>query len=718
VDQGVVLPDTSLHAMYFSLKEVDLMVPMKKKNKALHIETGKVASFSGATLHVEGVMMAQSPFVNFRSLNLEKDSACHRMWKDQPVDSSQLRWMMRANQVCIALEAGSSDDDSQQSMSMTEAKWDGGLWQCVQMFDLNIEVAMATADGRPLMIKPPPGGTLRFGISCRRCVSNVSWGQFLFVLELYTYLCKVIESFGEKLGTSFMGFHGQGSAVQLIEMVPGNSAAILTMSTMELKVFNSMPGDQAGHSAPLVQILSWDFTLNVAHETLAGAMKVTSKVLWEDVQVDLSLPAPAMSSQTNPVTYGTKQKHAISSNDFSSWVNSEVVGAHPERKEGSASQQLSQDMRTVIWIGEERGSMVSAQREVAQREAYSAHPPFLDITMEDVIPHKEQAGTHRLKVVAKVSGVRMGGGMCYMEALLHGLNVLKPNGTPGDDVKKMIRILADSPFTQCFQTSTDAVRGDMPTSSTEEQSWEMGIPDTIDIDIQLLDWLFPLKETMESPQQEYSALGEDRCWYITFGCLQIMAQGSKVLTKEDNQIHTIPVQNVTMKIGGFQALKSPFLASSKTYNLDSVEVGAKTDVAQNTFGDTEFRGMGTSKDPVHQMGDEQTMTSHKPSTIPSITDRNGFDVEVSLVEQEDDLDPSIWMGRWIAESFRVAVRDPVEISATRQELERVVELFKSEFQAARQIAAGLLKLLELPLSTSQPNLEQFSDTGEFIAKMQ
>ncbi len=90
MDQGVVLPDTSLHAMYFSLKEVDLMVPMKKK-KAWHIETGKLASFSGATLHVEGVMMAQSPFVNFRSLNLEKDSACHRMWKDQPVDSSQLR---------------------------------------------------------------------------------------------------------------------------------------------------------------------------------------------------------------------------------------------------------------------------------------------------------------------------------------------------------------------------------------------------------------------------------------------------------------------------------------------------------------------------------------------------------------------------------------------------------------------------------------------------
>lgn len=119
-----------------------------------------------------------------------------------------------------------------------------------------------------------------------------------------------------------------------------------------------------------------------------------------------------------------------------------------------------------------------------------------------------------------------------------------------------------------------------------------------------------------------------------------------------------------MKIGGFQALKSPFLASSKTYNLDSVEVGAKTDVAQNTFGDTEFRGTGTSKDPVHQMGDEQTMTSHKPSTIPSVTDRNGFDVEVSLVEQEDDLDPSIWMGRWIAESFRVAVRDPVRYSST------------------------------------------------------
>jgi hypothetical protein len=64
------------------------------------------------------------------------------------------------------------------------------------------------------------------------------------------------------------------------------------------------------------------------------------------------------------------------------------------------------------------------------------------------------------------------------------------------------------------------------------------------------------------------------------------------------------------------------------------------------------------------MGDEQTMTSLKPSTIPSITDRNGFDAEVSLVEQEDDLDPSIWMGQWIAESFRVAVRDPVRYSST------------------------------------------------------
>lgn len=76
--------------MHFSLKEFDLTVPL---NAALLDEDymEEEGGFTGARLHVEGFMIAQSPFLNFKLLNLEKDAACFTMWKGQPVDSSQQR---------------------------------------------------------------------------------------------------------------------------------------------------------------------------------------------------------------------------------------------------------------------------------------------------------------------------------------------------------------------------------------------------------------------------------------------------------------------------------------------------------------------------------------------------------------------------------------------------------------------------------------------------
>lgn len=77
--------------MHFSLKEFDLTVPL---NAALLDEDDmeEENGFTGARLHVEGFMIAQSPFLGFRLLNLEKDAACFTMWKGQPVDSSQQRY--------------------------------------------------------------------------------------------------------------------------------------------------------------------------------------------------------------------------------------------------------------------------------------------------------------------------------------------------------------------------------------------------------------------------------------------------------------------------------------------------------------------------------------------------------------------------------------------------------------------------------------------------
>lgn len=82
------------------MKEFDLTVPL---NAALLEEddTEEESGFTGARLHVEGFMIAQSPFLGFKLLDLEKDAACFTMWKGQPVDSSQQRYCFLICSICV-----------------------------------------------------------------------------------------------------------------------------------------------------------------------------------------------------------------------------------------------------------------------------------------------------------------------------------------------------------------------------------------------------------------------------------------------------------------------------------------------------------------------------------------------------------------------------------------------------------------------------------------
>lgn len=76
--------------MRISLEELDLTVSL---NAALldGDHTEEESGFTGARLHVEELVLAQSPSLSFKVLNLQKDVACFCMWKGQPVDSSQRR---------------------------------------------------------------------------------------------------------------------------------------------------------------------------------------------------------------------------------------------------------------------------------------------------------------------------------------------------------------------------------------------------------------------------------------------------------------------------------------------------------------------------------------------------------------------------------------------------------------------------------------------------
>lgn len=92
----------------------------------------------------------------------------------------------------------------------------------------------------------------------------------------------------------------------------------------------------------------------------------------------------------------------------------------------------------------------------------------------------------------------------------------------------------------------------------QEPTWDVGLPDDIEFEIHLLDWLFALEgaESVSEPEgtpggQASHSFREDRCWHSTFRCLSLKAQGTK---EAGNQIaarhgtRSSPVQSLVVSI--------------------------------------------------------------------------------------------------------------------------------------------------------------------------
>ncbi|XWS68691.1 hypothetical protein CRYUN_Cryun04dG0112900 [Craigia yunnanensis] len=105
------------------LMELDVSVPLdtsKLDNPGGGENHIMQKSFAGARLHIEKLFFSESSSLKLKLLNLEKDPACFSLWD--------------------------------------------GLWRCVEVKDASIEVAMASADGNPLTVVPPPGGVVKIGL--------------------------------------------------------------------------------------------------------------------------------------------------------------------------------------------------------------------------------------------------------------------------------------------------------------------------------------------------------------------------------------------------------------------------------------------------------------------------------------------------------------------------------------------------------------------------
>ena len=410
VNPGDVLPDFSVNSFQFALKAFDLSIPLDARKVESFTGYGDIHSsvlFSGARLHVEDLLFTESPSVRCQLLNLDKDPACFSLWDYQPIDASQRKWTTQVLHLSLSLETCSRSEEQKDA-----ADWSAGLWRCVELHEACFEAAMVTADGKPLLVVPPPEGIVRIGVACQECSSNTSVEQLFFVLGLYAYFGQVSEKISKVSKTSKKGSMPMGK--KLMEQIPSDTAASLAVNSIQLKFLESSSLSIQG--MPLVQFNGDDIFVKVSHRTLGGAFAVSTSLHWESVCINC-VEQDGVLSHENGICLPSEPGSLV------------VGNGYPQ-------------MRAVFWI---------EKRNRSQKKPV----PFLEIRAVHVMPYDvKDMECHSLNVSAKISGVRLGGGMNYTESLLHRFGILGPDGGPTEGLSKGLKNLSSGPLAKLFNTSS------------------------------------------------------------------------------------------------------------------------------------------------------------------------------------------------------------------------------------------------------------------------
>ncbi|MBA0580266.1 hypothetical protein Gorai_022494, partial [Gossypium raimondii] len=498
VNPGSILPDSSVNSLVFTLKELDISVPLdigKMDNPGGGDNHVRPKSFAGARLHFEKVFFSESPSLKLKLLNLEKDPACFCLWDGQPIDASMKKWTAGASQLSLSLETTAGLTGVQSSL-----RWSSGLWKCVELKEASIELAMVSADGSPLTVVPPPGGVVRIGVACEQFMSNTSVEQLFFVLDLYGYIGRVSEKIAVA-GKNKRPNRNMDDTLggRLMEKVPSDTAVSLAVNVLQLRFLESYSLDIQG--TPLVQFIGNNLFLKVSHRTLGGAMAVSSTLCWEIVQVDCVETEGNVVHNNGMLVDSVENGSLVTGNGFS-------------------------PLRAVFWVHNKQKCLSSGKASVI---------PFLDISIVHVIPFDERdKECHSLSVSACISGVRLGGGMNYTEALLHRFGIIGPDGGPSMELSKGLENLSSGPLSKLLKPSAfvdnDLVDGGTLGGEKDDKFLQLGMPDDVDVSIELQDWLFALEGVQEMAESwwfEKEVLDrEQRCWHMTFRSLQVKAKGS------------------------------------------------------------------------------------------------------------------------------------------------------------------------------------------------
>ncbi|CAA6668740.1 unnamed protein product [Spirodela intermedia] len=640
VSPGAVLPDSSINSIIFTLREFDLIVPLDGgKTSDFVCDRGySFQTFSGARLHVENLFFSQSPSLKCELLNLDKDPACFALWQGQPIDASQKKWITQVSHLSVSLETCSGLTGQKTSDRSP------GLWTCVELEKACFEAAMVTPDGTPLVDVPPPGGIVRIGAACQQYLSNASVEQLFFVLDLYAYFGSVSDQILKISKSNRRRSTSETSLEKLLEKVPSDTAVSLAVTDLQLKFLDSSSVNIQG--MPLVKFSGEDLFVKVSHRTLGGAFAISTNLHWGSVGVEC-VDAEEILADENDVQTPVKKDLLVSGNGY------------PQ-------------MRSVFWINNQSKDLWKPV-------------PFLEINAVHVIPYNvKDMECHSLNVSAKVTGVRLGGGMNYTEALLHRFGILAPDGGPGEGLSRGLERLSSGPLGKLLRASP-------LTDSNQEQGMyetfyeylkdelnigvlDLGKPDDIDICLEMEDWLFALEGVQESREEWLYHNSEDmrradRCWHATFHSLKVKAKS--ISQDSDNagklcRSNKYPVECVCRRVEGIEA--SLYQLSGRCFDE------RKRSSCPKQAGDNEW----------------------------------GLNLEVNMVMSEGESED---MARWMVENLTFSVKEPVEVVVTRDELEHLTTLCSAEVDSIGRITAGILRLMKLDGSVGQATIDQLSNLG-------
>ncbi|KAK4795015.1 hypothetical protein SAY86_013009 [Trapa natans] len=323
-------------------------------------------------------------------------------------------------------------------------------------------------------------------------------------------------------------------------------------------------------------------------------------------------------------------------------------------------------LRAVLWIDNKKkhGSSIN-----------SGMLPFLDITIVQVIPFNEiDNESHSLSISACFSGIRLGGGMNYAELLLHRFGILGPDGEPGKDLLKGLENLSSTPLAKLLKAPSLA---DDIQSDGKKDFLHFSKPHNVDVSVELKDWLFALEgpnEMVDTWQDcgHTDVSREERSWHVTFQSLH-MAAKSKTdhrngmnYKEKSNGVSKYPLESVIIGIEGLQAVKPR----------------AQKDLLTKSY----TNGM-------------------KETVQPS----GGVNVEARMVIREENGKDE--MAEWMVDNLKFSTKKPIEAIVTKEEVQHLMHLCKSEADSMGQIVAGVICLLKLESSIGHAAIDQLRNLG-------